>query len=78
MKDYLWTFVVIWGSWFVAMVATSIYADVSPDGDAAYAPYLVWFLGIPVCGVVTVVAFLAIAGAHCLEAPEQRTSNREL
>jgi hypothetical protein len=58
---------VIWGSWFAALVAGSVYADISSDADAPLVPYLVWFLGLPLAGALTVAAGLAACGARCLD-----------
>jgi hypothetical protein len=54
------------------MLAASVASVVSTNAWALYAPYFVWFLGIAVSAFFTVVAFLAIAGARCLEAAQRR------
>ena len=78
MKPYVSAVVSIWGTWFACLVAASIYAGASSSGNAIGAPYLAWFLGIGASVLLTAVAFLAIAGAQCLEARERPTSSREL
>ncbi|MEP9362434.1 hypothetical protein ABLE68_05670 [Nocardioides sp. CN2-186] len=72
MRPYLYAFASIWGTWFACLVAASVHADASTDATALDAPYLVWFLGVAASVLLTVVAFLAIAGAQCLEAAERR------
>ena len=72
MKAFLTALASIWGSWFVALVATSVYADVSADGNASIWPYLVFYLGFLLCAIATVVSFAGIAGAQCLEAQDRR------
>jgi hypothetical protein len=43
--------------------------------DSGVAAYLVWFLGIAVSTLLSVLACLAIAGAQCLVTAERRRAH---
>ncbi|KQW46993.1 hypothetical protein ASC77_17550 [Nocardioides sp. Root1257] len=68
MRPYLWTLAAVWLTWFAGLVAASVHDDHAGVGTA----YLVWFVGIPVSVLISVLACAAIAGAQCLEAGERR------
>jgi len=66
---HVWTLTSIWLTWFAAFAAASVL------DDSGVAAYLVWFLGIAVSALLSVLACLAIAGAQCLVAAEQRRAH---
>jgi hypothetical protein len=76
VKPYIWTLGSIWLTWFWALVAASVYEDVSSDDNAWFTLYLVWFLGIAVAALLSVLACAAIACVQCSAAYDRRTASR--
>jgi len=66
LTPYAWTLTVIWLTWFAALVAALVF-----DESGGWA-YVVWFVGIAVSLLLSVLACAAIAGAQCLVAGERR------
>jgi hypothetical protein len=69
LTPYAWTLTVIWLTWFAALVGALVLDE---SGGAAY---LVWFVGITVSVLLSVLACAAIAGAQCLVAAERRRTD---
>lgn len=67
---YAWTLAVIWLTWFAALVAALVLDE---SGGVAS---LVWFVGIAVSLLLSVLGCAAIAGAQCLVAAERRRADR--